>query len=44
MRVKNLILIFIALLSATQLFAKQLREKGLAEYSVLTEQNAITLA
>ncbi len=44
MRVKNSILIIIALLSATQLFAKQLSEKGLAEYSVLTEQNAIALA
>lgn len=44
MRVKNSILIIIALLSVTQLFAKQLSEKGLAEYSVLTEQNAIALA
>ena len=44
MRVKNSILIIIALLSTTQLFAKQLSEKGLTKYSVLTEQNAITLA
>ena len=44
MRVENSILIIIALLSATQLFAKQLSETGSTEYSVLTEQNAIRLA
>lgn len=44
MRVKNSILIIIALLSATQLFAKELSEKGSTKYGVLTEQNAIILA